>query len=145
MKKSLAEILKVSSVFKKLMTKRFNNFSISYKIAKASKELEEHSKFYAEEERKIVNQYAVKDEKTGQIKIIDGNRITFKNQEDAMKFNEEIVSLQKTEVDIFEPISIHLNDFRPGDMDLTPSDILSLDGFVDFIDDVKDVKPEIIN
>lgn len=142
MKKSLAEILKVSGVFKNLTTKRFNNFSVSYKIAKASKELEEHSKFYAEEERKIVEQYAVKDEKTGQIKIIDGNRITFKDQDNAMKFNEEIMALQKTEVDIFEPIDIHLDDFKPGDMDLTPLDILSLEGFVNFIDEVR---PEIVN
>ena len=142
MKKSLAEILKVSGVFKNLTTKHFNNFSVSYKIAKASKELEEHSKFYAEEERKIVEQYAVKDEKTGQIKIIDGNRITFKDQDNAMKFNEEIMALQKTEVDIFEPIDIHLDDFKPGDMDLTPSDILSLEGFVNFIDEVR---PEIVN
>lgn len=137
MKKSLAEILKVSPIFKSLTTKHFNNFSLSYKIAKASKQLNEHSNFYAEEERKIVEQYAVKDEKTGQVKIIDGNRITFKDQENAMKFNKEIQDLQKTEVDIFEPIDIHINDFKPGDMDLTPSDILNLEGFVNFIDEEK--------
>ena len=142
MKKSLAEILKVSKVFKNLTTKRFNNFSISYKIAQASKSLDEQNKFYAEEERKIVDQYAVKDEKTGQVKIIDGNRITFKDQEDAMNFNKEIIQLQQTEVDIFDPIDIHLSDFRSGDMDLTPSDILDLEGFVNFIDEIK---PEVVN
>lgn len=142
MKKSLAEILKVSKVFKNLTTKRFNNFSVSYKIAQASKSLDEQSKFYAEEERKIVEQYAVKDEKTGQVKIIDGNRISFKDQDDAMNFNKEIIKLQQTEVDIFDPIDIHLSDFRSGDMDLTPSDILDLEGFVNFIDEIK---PEIVN
>lgn len=142
MKKSLAEILKVSKVFKSLTTKRFNNFSVSYKIAQASKSLDEQSKFYAEEERKIVEQYAVKDEKTGQVKIIDGNRISFKDQDDAMNFNKEIIKLQQTEVDIFDPIDIHLSDFRSGDMDLTPSDILDLEGFVNFIDEIK---PEVVN
>ena len=142
MKKSLAEILKVSRVFKNLTTKRFNNFSVSYKIAQASKSLDEQSKFYAEEERKIVEQYAVKDEKTGQVKIIDGNRISFKDQDDAMNFNKEIIKLQQTEVDIFDPIDIHLSDFRSGDMDLTPSDILDLEGFVNFIDEIK---PEVVN
>ena len=142
MKKSLAEILKVSKVFKNLTTKRFNNFSVSYKIAQASKSLDEQSKFYAEEERKIVEQYAVKDEKTGQVKIIDGNRISFKDQDDAMNFNKEIIKLQQTEVDIFDPIDIHLSDFRSGDMDLTPSDILDLEGFVNFIDEIK---PEVVN
>lgn len=139
MKKSLAEILKVSKVFKNLTTKRFNNFSVSYKIAQASKSLDEQSKFYAEEERKIVEQYAVKDEKTGQVKIIDGNRISFKNQEDAMNFNKEIIKLQQTEVDIFDPIDIYMSDFRSGDMDLTPSDILDLEGFVNFIDNEEPV------
>lgn len=135
MKKSLIEILKVSKVFKNLTTKRFNNFSVSYKIAQAAKSLDEQSNFYTEEERKIVEQYAVKDEKTGQVKIIDGNHISFKDQEDAMNFNKEIIKLQQTEVDIFEPIDIHMSDFRSGDMDLTPSDILDLEGFVNFIDE----------
>lgn len=139
MKKSLAEILKVSKVFKNLTTKRFNNFSVSYKIAQASKSLDEHSKFYAEEERKIVEQYAVKDEKTGQVKIIDGNRISFKDQDDAINFNKEIIKLQQTEVDIFDTIDIYMSDFRSGDMDLTPSDILDLEGFVNFIDDEEPV------
>ena len=139
MKKSLAEILKVSKVFKNLTTKRFNNFSVSYKIAQALKSLEEQSKFYAEEERKIVEQYAVKDEKTGQVKIIDGNRISFKDQEDAINFNKEIIKLQQTEVDVFDPIDIYISDFRSGDMDLTPSDILDLEGFVNFIDNEEPV------
>lgn len=139
MKKSLAEILKVSKVFKNLTTKRFNNFSVSYKIAQASKSLDEQSKFYAEEERKIIEQYAVKDEKTGQVKIIDGNRISFKDQDDAINFNKEIIKLQQTEVDIFDIIDIYMSDFRSGDMDLTPSDILDLEGFVNFIDDEEPV------
>ena len=40
MKKSFAEILAVASVFKTLTTKHYTNFSLSYKIAKASKELD---------------------------------------------------------------------------------------------------------
>ena len=134
MKKKLIEILNVSKVLKNLTTKRFNNFSVSYKIAKAAKLVDEQNSFYIEEERKIVEQYAVKDEETGQVKIIDGNRISFANQDDAMNFNKEINELQQTEVEIFDPIDIHISDFRSGDMDLTPSDILALEGFVNFID-----------
>lgn len=134
MKKKLIEIINVSKVLKDLTTKRFNNFSVSYKIAKAAKLVDEQNAFYIEEERKIVEQYAVKDEETGQVKIIDGNRISFANQDDAMNFNKEINELQQTEVEIFDPIDIHISDFRSGDMDLTPSDILALEGFVNFID-----------
>lgn len=134
MKKKLIEILNVSKVLKDLTTKRFNNFSVSYKIAKAAKLVDEQNAFYIEEERKIVEQYAVKDKETGQVKIIDGNRISFANQDDAMNFNKEINELQQTEVEIFDPIDIHISDFRSGDMDLTPSDILALEDFVNFID-----------
>ena len=134
MKKKLIEILNVSKVLKNLTTKRFNNFSVSYKIAKAAKLVDEQNAFYIEEERKIVEQYAVKDEETGQVKIIDGNRISFANQDDAMNFNKEINELQQTEVEIFDPIDIHMSDFRSDDIDLTPSDILALEGFVNFID-----------
>lgn len=134
MKKKLIEILNVSKVLKDLTTKHFNNFSVSYKIAKAAKLVDEQNAFYVEEERKIVEHYAVKDKETGQVKIIDGNRISFANQDDAMNFNKEINELQQTEVEIFDPIDIHISDFRSGDMDLTPSDILALEGFVNFID-----------
>lgn len=134
MKKKLIEIINVSKVLKDLTTKRFNNFSVSYKIAKAAKLVDEQNAFYIEEERKIVEQYAVKDEETGQVKIIDGNRISFANQDDAMNFNKEINELQQTEVEIFDPIDIHMSDFRSDDIDLTPSDILALEGFVNFID-----------
>lgn len=134
MKKKLIEILNVSKVLKNLTTKRFNNFSVSYKIAKAAKLVDEQNAFYVEEEGKIIEHYAVKDEETGLVKIIDGNRISFENQDDAMNFNKEINELQQTEVEIFDPIDIHISDFRSGDMDLTPSDILALEGFVNFID-----------
>ena len=86
MKKQLIQVMAIVDVFRTLTTKHYNNFSLSYKIAKASKELESHREFYAAEERKIVEMYAVKEE-NGQIKVVDGNRITFKNQEDAIKFN----------------------------------------------------------
>ena len=134
MKKKLIEILNVSKVLKNLTTKRFNNFSVSYKIAKAAKLVDEQNAFYVEEEGKIIEHYAVKDEETGLVKIIDGNRISFANQDDAMNFNKEINELQQTEVEIFDPIDIHISDFRSGDMDLTPSDILALEGFINFID-----------
>ena len=134
MKKKLIEILNVSKVLKDLTTKRFNNFSVSYKIAKAAKLVDEQNAFYVEEERKIVEHYAVKDKETGQVKIIDGNRISFANQDDAMNFNKEINELQQTEVEIFDTIDIHMSDFRSDDIDLTPSDILALEGFVNFID-----------
>lgn len=133
MKKSFAEILKVSPIFRMLSNKHYNNFSLSYKIAKASKMLEEQVTFYSEEERKIVETYALKDD-DGNVKIVDGNRINFKDKDDAIKFNNEINKLQHTEIEVFDPIVIHLNDFRNGDFDLTPNDILALEPFVEFSD-----------
>lgn len=134
MTKKLGEILVVAPVFGTLANKHYNNFGLSYKIAKANKLLNEQREFYTSEERKIVETYAVKDE-NGQVKIVNGNQISFKDKDDAIKFNTEINKLQQTEVEIFEPIEIKFNDFRDGEMDLTPSDILALEGFVIFNDE----------
>lgn len=136
MKKKLGEVLAVYAIFETLTHKHYTNFGLSFKIAKAAKELASHRDFYVGEERKIIETYAEKD-KDGQVKIIDGNRIGFKDQKDAMSFNKEINELANTEVDIFEPFELKLSDFRNGDMDLTPSDILALEGFVTFVDDEK--------
>ena len=133
MKKKLIEILAVADLFKILANKHFNNFSTSYEIAKAMKELSAHKDFYIAEEKKIVEAYASKDE-NGQIIIMNGNQIKFDNKENAAKFNAEITDLQKMEVDIFEPFEIKLSDFKNSEMDLTPNDIINLEGFVIFKD-----------
>lgn len=134
MKKTLAQIMAVSPIFDKLAEKHYTNFSLSFKIAKAAKELESHKDFYIKEERKIIETYAEKDD-NGQVKIVEGNRISFKDQKAAMGFNKEINDLANTEVDIFEPLELHLSDFGPGDMTFTPKDIIALEDFVKFIDE----------
>lgn len=133
MKKKLIEILAVSALFETLSKSHFNNFSVAYKIAKATKELATHKDFYVTEEKKIVESYAAKD-KNGQVIIMEGNKIKFNTVDDAKKFNSEITNLQSTEVDLFEPIVIKLSDFKDGEMNLTPNDIMVLDGFVVFDD-----------
>lgn len=134
MKKKLSDILNASKVFKLLTTKHFANFLVSYKIARASKEIDDNVNFYLEEEKKIVDKYADKDE-NGNIKIADGNMITFSNRENSINFNKEIAALQSVEVDIFDTIQLELTDFKDQkDIDLTPSDLILLDGFIEFID-----------
>lgn len=142
MKKTLGQILAVSSIFDRLTSKHYANFSVSYKLAKAAKELNAQRDFYTTEERKIVETYAIKD-KDGNVKILEGNRISFKDQKDAIAFNSEINNLHNTEVDIFEPITIPLNAFKEGEMDLTPNEINALDGFVIF--DLTEEAAEVIN
>lgn len=136
MKKKLIEVVQVSELFQLLSRTHFNNFTTSYAIAKAVKEINGHKEFYISEEKKIVEAYASKD-KDGQVIVMDGNRIKFDNMENAQKFNSEISNLQKTEIDIFEPIELKLSDFKDGDMNLTPNDIMALDGFIVFNDNVK--------
>lgn len=141
MKKSLIEILALSGIFKSLTNKHYTNFALAFKIAQASKELDGHRDFYIKEERKLVESYAVKD-KDGQVEILEGNRIKFKDEEDKIAFNKEITSLQKTEVDIFDPIEIRLSDFKAGEINLTPDDILKLGDVVSFVDDTTKKGPE---
>ena len=135
MKQNLYKVMDVVDIFKRLTTKHFNNFSLSYKIAKAYKELESHKDFYIAEERKLVNDYAMKDE-NGQIIITNNNQIKFSTPEDAIKFNEGIVKLKSTEVEVFDPIELTIDDFRKNEMDLTPIDILALEDFIIFKEEV---------
>lgn len=142
MKKSLIEIVHVLTIFKELTNKHFNNFTISYKIAKALKSLEEQTDFYTNEEKKLVDEYAVRDKKTGQIVVLDGNRIKFEDDKKAIEFNKKLIELQKTEVDIFDTITIRQSDFKNNELDLTPNDILQLEGFINFVDDTN---AEVVN
>lgn len=131
MKQKLSEVMDVVDIFKRLTLKHFNNLSVSYKIAKAYKDLENQRDFYVTEERKLVEEYAMKDDK-GQVIVENNNQIHFKTVDDAKAFNEGIANLCNMEVDVFEPFEIQVSDFRKNEMDLTPLDLIKLENFIIF-------------
>lgn len=140
-KKKLIEILNVLPVFQDLMNMKSSNFKLLHSLAKAAKELEEHRSFYVNQERKLAFEYASKD-KDGNLKVAPGtqNQILFPDKESTEKFNEEILKLQQTEVEIFDTIVIDESDFVKGGFTMTPRQVLFLEGFVEIKYDGKDDK-----
>lgn len=127
---TLKDIINVENVFKKLIKMHFVNYKISLKIALAYKDIDEKVKFYTDEEAKLVEDYAEKDD-NGKVKLFGDNQIHFKNPEDSIKFHEGITSLQNTKVEIFDKFSIDISDFKGDSCDLTPVDILILNDFIE--------------
>ena len=134
MKRTLLQILDIEPLFQLLVTKHFNNFRTSLKIANAAKELSQHKAFYIQEERKIVDLYGDKNDK-GEPIISPTGEVSFKqNPDNLMKFNKDVAKLRMTEVDIFEPFDVKETDFKEGEMDLTPLQILILSQCINFVD-----------
>ena len=131
MKIELIKIVNVCNIFVSLTKKRYSNWGIALKLANAAKELGSNRDFYLEKERDLLNTYVLKNDE-GKLQFTEYGQPKFKNVEDAQEFNDELISLQKTEVDIFDPITISVNDFKPGEDSLTPEEIMSLSDFITF-------------
>lgn len=132
MKVKLKYVLEASRVFKLLMEKRFSNFSISYKIANAAKDLDGKTAFFLAEQKKLIEAYADKDPKTNQVVILKNGQISFPFEESKIDYIKAIEKLRDTEVDIFDSIEIKVSDLKDGEMDLSPSEIISLEPFIKF-------------
>lgn len=131
MKIELIKIVNVYNVFVSLTKKRYSNWSTALKLANASKELGSNRDFYLEKERDLLKSYVLKD-KEGKLQFTELGQPKFENVEKAQEFNEELISLQKTKVDIFDPITISVNDFKSGEESLTPEEIILLSDFITF-------------
>lgn len=134
MEKSLIEIVRASDALKLFTSKRYNNWSTAIRISKLAKLLEENKNFLVEQERKIIDHYAEKDE-SGQIIIANGTQITFKDAESKQMFQDELNKLHETMIQVPDIIVIKPSDFAPGEVSISPDDMLKIEGFIDFIFD----------
>lgn len=135
-KRKLIDIVNANPIIQELANKRSNNFKLLYSLAKISKNLNESTEFYVQSERKLVEIYAKKD-KNGNVMFQPGtnNIILFENNENRIAFNDEIVKLQLTEVEVPDEIEIYESDFKPGEISFSANQIMRIDGFIKFIFD----------
>lgn len=135
-KRKLIDIVNANPIIQELANKRSNNFKLLYSLAKISKNLNESTEFYVQSERKLVETYAKKD-KNGNVMFQPGtnNIILFENNENRIAFNDEIVKLQLTEVDVPDEIEICESDFKRGEISFSANQIMRMDGFIKFIFD----------
>jgi hypothetical protein len=115
LKITLAEIKSLETSLGKMFNKDVN-IKIAYRLGKLLKKLSEEMKALEENRVKLVKKYGVEDEKTKQISV---------PQDNAQDFHKEFNELMQVEIEVdFEPIPLE----QFGDIELSASDVLRLDG-----------------
>lgn len=95
----------------------------AFSVYQLIKKIEEPYKFAFEEEKKLINKYNAE--------VKENGIISFSSAEDKNSFQNELQELNQLDHDIeIEPIVIKIEDL--GEQTITPSDILALEGFVEF-------------
>ena len=95
----------------------------AFSVYQLVKKIEEPYKFALEEEKKLINKYNAE--------VKENGIISFSSAEDKDSFQNELQELNQLDHDIeIEPIVIKIEDL--GEQTITPSDILALEGFVEF-------------
>ena len=125
----LIEILNANEALKKLANSKFNSLKKAYELSKLRKQVDEEVNFYIEEEKKIVEAYASKDENGTPI-FLEGGRIKLDSVEAKNNFEKDINELRNLEIDKISKVSISPSDFK--DDIPTTNEILALEVLIDF-------------
>ena len=127
----LIELLNAYIPLKALTDLRFRSFKKARELSTLRKKVEVEVDFYTQEEKKIVETYAVKNEK-GEPILLDGGRIKLDSIENKIKFEKEINDLRNLEVSNVGKVSLSEEDFLDIDKLPTPNEILALEAIIDF-------------
>ncbi len=127
----LMKVVSAKEALKRLTASHFSNYKILRKLVQLRKAVDAEVEFYAEAEKRAVEQFAEKDGNGNPIFLSDG-RLKLKSPADKIAFESEITKLGETAVDGIEPVLIHEADFLSSSELPTPEDILLLDGIVIF-------------
>lgn len=117
-----------------LSKRRFRSIKTALKVNKLSEEISSYHKFYMNEELKLINAYAEKDDK-GNILWTPQGGLNISDEAKRAEFNKELNKLQTTEVEIaMAPLEIDaetivLNKDEEG---FSPSEFTGISTFVSF-------------
>jgi hypothetical protein len=129
----LKTIIATKPALERLTEKRFSDYKKLREIVKLRKSVEAEFDFYVEQEKKAVETYAEK-KKDGTPVFLEDGRIKLKDPKSKEAFEAEIIRLQETEIDDVTPITLSESDFLNANELPTASDMLALEGVVDFED-----------
>lgn len=106
----LKEILPLNEPLKNLCGKRLANFKTARALSKILKKVEDEVTFYSTEYKKLLDEYAKKDEQ-GNLILHKGNTFELKNPEARQKFEQESKDLLETDVGAIDLVKIDERDF----------------------------------
>lgn len=129
----LKTIVATKPALARLTEKRFSDYKKLREIVKLRKSVESEFDFYVEQEKKAVEAYAEK-KKDGTPVFLEDGRIKLKDPKAKDAFEAEIIRLQETEIDGITPITLSEKDFLTPDDLPTASDMLALEGIIEFED-----------
>lgn len=127
----LIEILQGRDALTRLTDKHFKSYKLIRELALLKKRADEEFAFYTEQEKRIVNTYADRDEK-GQIIFLDGGRVKLKDAEAKAAFESEVGKLNDTEIDDMPVVTILESDFATASDFPTATEMLLLSELVVF-------------
>lgn len=129
----LKTIIATKPALERLTEKRFSDYKKLREIVKLRKSVKAEFDFYVEQEKKAVETYAEK-KKDGTPVFLEDGRIKLKDPKSKEAFEAEIIRLQETEIDDVTPITLSESDFLNANELPTASDMLALEGVVEFED-----------
>ena len=129
----LKTIIATKSALDHLTEKRFSDYKKLREIVKLRKSVETEFDFYVEQEKKAVDAYAEK-KKDGTPVFLEDGRIKLRDPKAKDAFEKEITRLQETDIDGISPVVLSERDFLTPDDLPTASDMLALEGVIDFED-----------
>ena len=129
----LKTIVATKPALARLTEKRFSDYKKLREIVKLRKSVESEFDFYVEQEKKAVEAYAEK-KKDGTPVFLEDGRIKLKDPKAKDAFEAEIIRLQETDIDGITPITLSEKDFLTPDDLPTASDMLALEGIIEFED-----------
>lgn len=119
----LKEALAMQETVANLVTQKLP-FSLAYKLSKLAQKLDEQSKFYTENLRNLLEEYAEKDE-NGEIVVDKENNDSITIKADLLEdFQNKVIELQSVEVGEGMP-TLTLADLEDR-IELTTQEVLSL-------------------
>lgn len=126
-----SNILSAREVLGNLTSKRFNSFRVARQLVALRKKVDEEFDFYVTEEKKLLDQYAKKDEH-GEMLTSKENRIQLKDEASAKIFFQKITELRNSPVEGIEPVVLYEGDFCEAQALPTPDEMIALEGFIEF-------------
>ena len=129
----LHTIINAKDALLRLTEKRFRDYKKLRELVKLRKTVNAEYDFYLEQEKKAVDAHAAKKE-DGSPDFTEDGRLKLKDAESKNAFEVEILRLQETEIDGIVPVKLCEEDFLTTNDLPTASDMLILEGIVDFVD-----------
>jgi len=124
-----SQIIKATPALAELKRLRLP-YAAARDIHKMYKTLEAEYQFFAQEEAKLIKEYAAKDEK-GNPQITESGRITFESVSAKAAYSEKLAELGTTDANIEIPF-ITLSAEAIGEQLIAPETIDALEGFITF-------------